>query len=36
MLVDGGDNPIYVSTGHIVFARGTTLMAVPFTSAELA
>ena len=27
---------MYASTGHIVFARGTTLMAVPFNSAELA
>jgi serine/threonine-protein kinase len=36
-LVEGGQNPIYVAaTGHIVFARGTTLMAVPFDAAELA
>ncbi len=35
VLVEGGDNPMYASTGHIVFARGTTLMAVPFNLAEL-
>jgi serine/threonine-protein kinase len=36
ILVEGGQNPNYVATGHIVFARGTTLMAVPFNVAELA
>jgi Tol biopolymer transport system component len=35
-LVEGGANPFYADSGHIVFARGTTLMAVPFSSAELA
>jgi Tol biopolymer transport system component len=35
-LVEGGSNPAYVDTGHIVFARGTILMAVPFRAAELA
>ncbi|MGD8809103.1 MAG: protein kinase [Gammaproteobacteria bacterium] len=35
-LVEGGANPFYSDTGHIVFARGTTLMAVPFRQAELA
>jgi serine/threonine-protein kinase len=34
-LVEGGANPIYVDSGHIVFARGTTLMAVPFKASEL-
>jgi serine/threonine-protein kinase len=34
-LVEGGANPAYTDTGHIVFARGTTLMAVPFAAAEL-
>lgn len=29
-LVEGGANPQYLSSGHLVFARGTTLMAVPF------
>jgi Tol biopolymer transport system component/tRNA A-37 threonylcarbamoyl transferase component Bud32 len=29
-LVEGGANPQYASSGHLVFARGTTLMAVPF------
>jgi hypothetical protein len=36
VLIDGGANPAYVDSGHIVFARGTTLMAVPFEAAELA
>jgi serine/threonine-protein kinase len=36
ILVDGGQNPFYASTGHLVFARGTTLMAAPFSVAELA
>jgi Tol biopolymer transport system component len=36
MLVEGGANPFYADSGHIVFARGTTLMAVPFTPSELA
>ena len=35
-LVEGGQNPTYAATGHIVFARGTTLMAVPFDLARLA
>jgi len=35
-LVEGGANPVYVDSGHIVFARGTTLMAVPFKASELA
>jgi serine/threonine-protein kinase len=34
-LIEGGANPAYSDTGHIVFARGTTLMAVPFAAAEL-
>jgi Tol biopolymer transport system component len=34
-LFDGA-SPAYVDTGHIVFARGTTLMAVPFDTSELA
>jgi serine/threonine-protein kinase len=36
ILVDGGQNPLYASSGHLVFARGTTLMAAPFNVAELA
>ena len=36
ILVEGGQNPTYAETGHIVFARGTTLMAAPFDAAELA
>ena len=35
-VVDGGSNPVYVDTGHLVFARGDTLMAVPFKASELA
>ena len=35
-VVDGGSNPTYVDTGHLVFARGDTLMAVPFKVSELA
>jgi serine/threonine-protein kinase len=36
IVVDGGSNPAYVDTGHVVFARGDTLMAVPFKASELA
>lgn len=36
ILLEGGQNPAYVATGHVVFARGTTLMAVPFDAAALA
>jgi serine/threonine-protein kinase len=35
-VVEGGSNPAYVDTGHVVFARGDTLMAVPFKASELA
>lgn len=36
-LVEGGvQNPRYAATGHVVYARGTTLMAVPFDPDELA
>jgi hypothetical protein len=35
-VVDGGSNPAYVDTGHVVFVRGDTLMAVPFKASELA
>jgi serine/threonine-protein kinase len=35
-LIEGAASPSYVDTGHIVFVRGTTLMAVPFDPAELA
>jgi Tol biopolymer transport system component len=34
-LLEGGANPQYVPSGHLVFARGTTLMAVPFDSNRL-
>jgi serine/threonine-protein kinase len=35
-VIDGGSNPAYLDTGHIVFARGDTLMAAPFSASELA
>jgi eukaryotic-like serine/threonine-protein kinase len=35
-LIEGGQNATYAPSGHIVFARGTTLMAVPFDVNELA
>ncbi len=35
-LIENAQNATYVDTGHIVFARGTTLMAAPFDAAELA
>jgi serine/threonine-protein kinase len=35
-LIEGGTNPMYTATGHLVFARGTSLMAVPFDLAGLA
>ena len=30
VLLDGGKDPRYISSGHLVYARGSTLMAVPF------
>jgi hypothetical protein len=36
VLIEGGQNANYAATGHIVFARGTTLMAVPFDLDRLA
>jgi DNA-binding winged helix-turn-helix (wHTH) protein/Tol biopolymer transport system component len=36
MLIEGATAPMYAPTGHIVFARGTTLMAAPFDLVELA
>jgi serine/threonine protein kinase/Tol biopolymer transport system component len=30
ILVEGGQNPLYVSTGHIAYGRGRALHAVPF------
>jgi hypothetical protein len=35
-VVEGGSNPSYLDTGHLVFVRGDTLMAVPFKASELA
>ena len=36
ILIENGQNPVYTSTGHVVFARGTTLMAARFNLAERA
>jgi Tol biopolymer transport system component len=36
ILIESGTNPVYAATGHLVFARGTTLMAAPFDLAKLA
>ena len=35
VLIDGGTSPRYVRTGHLVYARGGDLMAVPFDRATL-
>jgi eukaryotic-like serine/threonine-protein kinase len=35
IIVDNGQNAFYSDTGHVVFARGTTIMAAPFDAAEL-
>jgi serine/threonine-protein kinase len=29
-LIEGGSDPLYVSTGHLLYARGGTVFAVPF------
>jgi DNA-binding winged helix-turn-helix (wHTH) protein/Tol biopolymer transport system component len=36
IVIENGQNPVYTSTGHVVFARGTTLMAARFDLAERA
>jgi eukaryotic-like serine/threonine-protein kinase len=36
ILIEDGQNAFYAATGHIVFARGTTLMAQPFDVDRLA
>jgi serine/threonine-protein kinase len=35
-VVEGGSNAAYLDTGHLVFVRGDTLMAVSFNASELA
>ncbi|MBK5294107.1 MAG: serine/threonine-protein kinase [Acidobacteriia bacterium] len=35
LLINGGSDARYVHTGHIVFVRGATLLAVPFDLARL-
>jgi serine/threonine-protein kinase len=34
-ILIGGGGPLYASSGHLVFTRGTTLMAAPFDLARL-
>jgi serine/threonine-protein kinase len=36
IVVEGGQNASYLATGHLVYARGNTLMAAPFDANELA
>jgi eukaryotic-like serine/threonine-protein kinase len=36
ILIENGQNAFYSPTGHVVFARGTTIMAAPFDASELA
>jgi eukaryotic-like serine/threonine-protein kinase len=33
-VINGGTSPHYISTGHLVFTRGKTLMAAPFDLAQ--
>jgi Tol biopolymer transport system component len=35
IIVENGQNAFYSDTGHVVFARGTTIMAAPFDASEL-
>ena len=35
ILINGGSDAQYVPTGHIVFVRGATILAVPFDLARL-
>jgi serine/threonine-protein kinase len=35
IVIENGQNAFYSVTGHIVFARGTTIMAAPFSASEL-
>jgi Tol biopolymer transport system component len=34
-VVDSGSNPSFLDSGHVVFVRGETLMAVPFSASKL-
>jgi Tol biopolymer transport system component len=34
ILVEGGSNPRYVSTGHLIYVLGSNLLAVPFDSSK--
>jgi serine/threonine-protein kinase len=36
IVVEGGQGPTYAATGHVVFARGTALLAVSFDAKALA
>ena len=35
ILIEGGSYPIYVPTGHLLYARENTVMAVPFDAQSL-
>lgn len=35
LLIQGGTNPHYLPTGHLLYARGGAVMAVPFDAARL-
>ena len=35
VLLDGGTNPRFVPTGHLIYVRGTSLIAVPFDPGRL-
>ena len=35
VVLEGGENPRYSASGHLVYARGGSLLAVPFDLAEL-
>jgi serine/threonine-protein kinase len=34
IIIENGQNAFYSDTGHVVFARGTTIMAAPFDASE--
>ncbi len=36
IIIENGQNAFYSPTGHVVFARGTTIMAAAFDASELA
>jgi serine/threonine-protein kinase len=36
VLIQGGTNPLYAASGHLIFLRGATLLAAPFDLRKLA